>query len=120
MGVGIAIVGLLALNGLFRVMQTPAAVTALGARYLGTYLVGIPLIYGFFAIDATFRASGDTRTPFILLVVSVAVTLVLDPALMLGWGGLPRLGIAGAAIANVCTRGAAFAMGLLLAMRRGL
>jgi putative MATE family efflux protein len=101
-------------------MHTPPEVTALGVRYLGTYLIGIPLIYGFFAIDATFRASGDTRTPFILLVVSVAVTLVLDPALMLGWGGLPRLGIAGAAIANVCTRGAAFAMGTIIAIRRGL
>jgi putative MATE family efflux protein len=67
-----------------------------------------------------FRASGDTRTPFILLVASVAVTLVLDPALMLGWGPLPRLGIAGAAIATVCTRGGAFAMGILLAIRRKL
>src|SRR3954470_7653762 len=120
MGVGITVVGLLALNGLFQVMQTPPDVTSLGSRYLGTYLLGIPLIYGFFAIDATFRAAGDTRTPFVLLAVSVAITLILDPALMLGWGPLPRLGIAGAAIATVLTRGAAFAMGLLLAMRRKL
>jgi len=119
-GLAVTVVGLVALRGLFAVMHTPAAVTALGVRYLGTYLIGISLIYGFFAIDATFRASGDTRTPFIILVVSVAVTLILDPALMLGWAGLPRLGIAGAAIANVCTRGAAFAMGAIIAMRRGL
>jgi putative MATE family efflux protein len=111
---------LLALRGLFAVMHTPLEVTALGIRYLGTYLVGIPLIYGFFAIDATFRASGDTRTPFVLLAASVAITLVLDPALILGWGPLPRMGIAGAAIATVATRGAAFAMGLILVMRRGL
>jgi len=120
LGILVTVVGLVALRALFATMHTPPEVTALGVRYLGTYLIGIPLIYGFFAIDATFRASGDTRTPFILLVVSVAVTLVLDPALMLGWGGLPRLGIAGAAIANVCTRGAAFAMGTIIAMRRGL
>jgi putative MATE family efflux protein len=50
----------------------------------------------------------------------VAVTLVLDPALILGWGPLPRLGIAGAAISGVCTRGATFAMGAIIAMRRGL
>ena len=120
MGIAVAIAGLLTLRGLFSVMETPAAVTALGVRYLGMYLLGIPLIYGFFAIDATFRAAGDTRTPFVLLAVSVAVTLVLDPALMLGWGPLPRLGIAGAAIATVATRGAAFAMGILLAVRRKL
>lgn len=120
MGCVVTVLGLIALRALFATMHTPPEVTALGIRYLGTYLVGIPLIYGFFAIDATFRAAGDTRTPFILLIVSVGVTLVLDPALMLGWGPLPRLGIAGAAIANVCTRGAAFAMGAILAVRRGL
>jgi putative MATE family efflux protein len=120
LGILVTVAGLVALRALFATMHTPPEVTALGIRYLGTYLIGIPLIYGFFAIDATFRASGDTRTPFILLVVSVAVTLILDPALMLGWGGLPRLGIAGAAIANVCTRGAAFAMGTIIAMQRGL
>ena len=49
-----------------------------------------PLIFGFFAVDAAFRAGGDTRTPFVLLATSVAVTLVLDPALILGWGPLPR------------------------------
>jgi putative MATE family efflux protein len=119
-GVAVAVVGLLSLRGLFAIMQTPATVTALGLRYLGAYFVGIPLLYGFFAIDATFRASGDTRTPFILLAASVLVTLVLDPALILGWGPLPRLGIVGAAIATVCTRGAAFAMGTVLVVRRKL
>ena len=47
-------------------LHNPAGVQALGARYLGTYLMGMPLIFGFFAVDAAFRASGDTRTPMIL------------------------------------------------------
>jgi putative MATE family efflux protein len=119
-GIAVATAGLLSLRQLFVAMETSPAVTALGLRYLGAYFVGIPLLYGFFAIDATFRAAGDTRTPFVLLAVSVLVTLVLDPALMLGWWGLPRLGIVGAAIATVCTRGAAFVMGLVIVMRRGL
>lgn len=119
-GAIVAIAGLVALRNLFVVMETSPAVTALGVRYLGAYFVGIPLLYGFFAIDATFRASGDTRTPFVLLAASVAVTLVLDPALILGWGPFPRMGIVGAAIATVCTRGAAFVMGLAILSRRRL
>jgi len=99
---------------------TPTEVTALGSAYLKTYLFGTPLIYGFFAVDAAFRASGDTRTPFILLLTSVAITLVLDPVLMLGVGPFPRLGIAGAAIATIATRGAACVMGFTIAARRGL
>jgi MATE family, multidrug efflux pump len=112
--------GVLAVDRLFELMQTPPEVTAMGRRYLVTYLVGSPLIYGFFAIDAAFRAAGDTRTPFLLLAISVAVTLVLDPVLIMGLWGAPRLGIAGAAIATVCTRGAAFVMGSIVLVRRGM
>ena len=116
-GVAVSVVGHAMLPMLFALMQTPSDVTALGTRYLGTYLLGTPLLFGFFAVDAAFRASGDARTPFVLLALSVAVTLVLDPVLILGLGPAPRLGIAGAAIATVATRSVAFALGLWLVLR---
>jgi putative MATE family efflux protein len=119
-GVAVAVLGLVVLPTMFAVMHTPPDVTALGMRYLGTYLIGTPLIFGFFCVDAAFRASGDAKTPFVILLVSVAVTLVLDPVLILGLGPAPQLGIAGAAIATVTTRGVAFALGLTLVIRRGL
>ena len=118
MGVIVAAVGLSLIDHLFTAMRTSPEATALGRLYLGTYLLGAPLVYGFFAVDAGFRASGDTRTPFLLLAGSVAVTIVLDPLLILGWGPFPELGIAGAALATVATRGAAFAAGLIILARR--
>jgi putative MATE family efflux protein len=120
LGLIVAVTMTLALPKMFAVMHTPPEVTALGSTYLRTILLGTPLIYGFFAIDAAFRASGDTRTPFVLLLASVAITLVLDPVLILGLGPFPRLGIAGAAIATISTRSAAFVMGMTIAARRGL
>jgi putative MATE family efflux protein len=120
LGALVGIVGLLLLPQLFAVMRTPADVTALGMRYLGTYLLAAPLFFGYFAVDATFRAAGDTRTPFTLLLTSVAVTLALDPVLILGLGPMPALGIAGAAVATVGVRSVAFAIGLVLLVRRGL
>jgi putative MATE family efflux protein len=120
LGCVVAALGVLFVDELFALMHTPPEVSAMGRRYLTAYFIGSPLIYGFFAVDAAFRASGDTRTPFVLLAISVAVTLVLDPLLILGWWGAPRLGIAGAAIATVCTRGAAFVMGCALLVRRGM
>jgi len=119
-GVIVAVLGLWNLPLLFAWMHTPDAVTALGTNYLGVYLLGAPLIYGFFAVDAAFRASGDTRTPFVLLLSSVAVTLVLDPVMILGLGPVPRLGIAGAAIATISTRGVVCVVGALIAVRRGI
>jgi putative MATE family efflux protein len=120
LGALVAAIGLGALEICFAVMNTPPEVTALGLRYLGAYLVGAPLIFGFFAVDAAFRASGDARTPFVLLATSVAITLVLDPILIMGLFGAPRLGVMGAAIATVATRAVAFTLGLVIAIRRGL
>jgi putative MATE family efflux protein len=120
LGAVIAIVGAMNVDRLFALMQTPPEVTALGRDYLRIYLLGAPLIYGYFAVDAGFRAAGDTRTPFVLLLVSTLCTLILDPVLILGLGGAPRLGIDGAAIALLLTRGGAFVAGVVLLNRRGL
>jgi putative MATE family efflux protein len=116
-GAVVGAAGYVMLPHLFAMMRTPPDVTALGMRYLGTYLLGTPLIFGFFAVDAAFRASGDARTPFVILAVSVAVTMVLDPVLIMGLGPAPRLGIAGAAIATISVRAVAFALGLWLVVR---
>jgi putative MATE family efflux protein len=120
LGVLCAAIGMSLLPHLFSIMHTPPAVGALGVRYLGTYLFGAPLIFGFFAVDAAFRAAGDTRTPFLLLSASVGVTLVLDPILIVGWGPIPALGVAGAAISTIGTRAVAFALGLTIVGRRGV
>jgi putative MATE family efflux protein len=120
LGIVVAIAGLLVVDWMFAVMHTSPEVTALGKRYLTAYLAGCPLIFGYFAIDAAFRASGDTRTPFLLLAVSVIAALVLDPVLILGLGPAPPLGIAGAAIATILTRGSVFVLGLALLTRRSM
>jgi putative MATE family efflux protein len=105
---------------MFRVMTVPPEVAALGRAYLSTWLLGCPLVFGFFAIEAAFRAAGDTRTPFLMLAGSVCVSIVLDPLLITGVGPFPRLGVEGAALASVMVRGGGFLLGLVIAMRRGL
>jgi putative MATE family efflux protein len=82
-------------------------------------LVGAVLIYGYFVVTAAFRSAGDTRTPFVLLGASVLLNLVLDPIMILGWGPMPALGVYGAALATVLTRGLGFLAGIELLRRRG-
>lgn len=108
------------LSSLFAMMGTTDSVSAIGERYLGTYLLGMPLIFGFFAVDAAFRAFGDTRTPLYILAVTTLLGLVLDPVLILGVGSLPALGVRGAAMATLVPRGAGFVIGVVLLHRRGL
>jgi putative MATE family efflux protein len=114
------LLGVALTSDLFRFMGVPAEVATLGRSYLDTWLLGGPLVFGFFAIEATFRASGDTRTPFFLLMASVLLSIGLDPLLIAGIGPLPRLGVEGAALASVMVRGGGFLIGIGIAWRRGL
>jgi len=113
-GTVVSLVGLAIMDSLFRLMTVPAEVAQLGHTYLATWLLGAPLVFGFFAIEATFRAAGDTRTPFRMLAGSVVVSIVLDPLL------IPRLGVEGAALASVMVRGGGFLLGIVIALRHGL
>jgi len=119
-GLVVSVAGELIADTMFRVMAVPPEVAALGHTYLSTWLLGGPLVFGFFAIEATFRAAGDTRTPFLMLAGSVCVSILLDPLLIMGLGPFPRLGVEGAALASVMVRGGGFLVGLVLAWRRGL
>src|SRR5256885_1729982 len=96
-GTAVSLLGFVLARDLFHLMTVPREVAAFGQRYLDTWLVGGPLVFGFFAIEATFRAAGDTRTPFALLAASVLLSIGLDPLLIAGVGPFPRLGVEGAA-----------------------
>lgn len=112
--------GALSVDSLFALMRAPDEVTALGRTYLRIYLLGCPLLFGYFVVDAAFRATGDARTPLLLLAAATAITLFLDPMLIHGWWGAPALGIKGAALATLCVRSIAFLVGIVLVNRRGL
>lgn len=124
LALGVALIlGASALAGLwalFSLMGTPGEVTVQGSGYLAVYLVGVPIVFIYFVMDAAFRAAGDTRTPLRLLTLALALNFVLDPLLILGVGPFPRLGIQGAALATLLTRSAALLLGLWLLVRRGL
>lgn len=67
-------------------------------------------------LQSALRGAGNVRVPAALILGSVLICLVLSPALILGWFGLPRLGIAGAGLAQVlCNVGA---LALLIAYMR--
>jgi putative MATE family efflux protein len=113
-------VGLFSLWPLFAVMRMPTDVTVAGAGYLAVYLTGCPVVFAWFAMDAAFRAAGDTRTPLRILVIALIANAILDPLLILGPGPLPRLGIQGAALATILTRAGGCAIGYRWLARRGL
>jgi putative MATE family efflux protein len=118
-GVLVSVFGLVVMDGMFALMAVPPDVARIGHQYLATWLLGGPLVFGFFAIEATFRASGDTRTPMLLLVTSVALSVTLDP-LDRRRRSIPAAWRRGAAATSVMVRGGGFLIGVVIAFRRGL
>ncbi len=69
--------------------------------YLGGFLIILPMV-GNFAM----RAAGDARTPALILTFAALLNIALDPLLIFGLLGFPRLELQGAAAATVIANGA--------------
>jgi putative MATE family efflux protein len=82
-------------------LATPESVQADAMAYLRVIFFGIPLSTFSMMLSMSLRGAGDAKTPFYSVVVITALTVVLNPLLILGIGPFPQLGIAGSALANV-------------------
>ena len=75
-----------------------------GREYLGIILFMMPAVWIGQLYCSTLRECGETVVPMISGVVAVLTNLVLDYILIFGRFGLPKMGVAGAAIATVIAR----------------
>ncbi len=90
--------------------------------YLQIMFLALPFIFFHFGFRATLQGYGDTKTPMILTIVSSVLDTVLDPFFVFGWGPIPQMGVSGAALTTLMTRGlvAIFGMYLLFSGRLGI
>ena len=95
-------------------------VVAAGTGYLAILLVVLPGFFAGMVLYSGFQALGDTRTPMFITFGTNVIDFALDPLLIFGWLGFPRMGATGAALATVLSQsGGLVAMALIL-RRRGL
>jgi putative MATE family efflux protein len=118
MGLAGTAAGLFFARPIFSLVASDPGVVAAGASYLRVVLVGTPLIMMSLSCESVLRASGDTRTPFLVDLGAVALNAVLAPLLIYGLGPFPRMGVAGAAWATVAAQLVMFACYAALALRR--
>ena len=105
--IGVTLVGYpLAEQGLRAVRMTDPEVLRLGTTYMHIILVGISTMFVSMTLGSIFRAGGDTITPMMVLIFSTLINITLDPLLIFGLWGFPKLGVAGSAYATLIGRGA--------------
>lgn len=89
-------------------LRTPPDALPLALTYMRIIFLALPFTGGLFFLMAVLRGAGDSRTPFIYLLMSVVIDIALNPLLIFGWGPVPRLGIAGSAIATLIAQALSF------------
>jgi putative MATE family efflux protein len=101
--------GLVTLVGLIAVFLITPLFTLLGASqqlmpliqsYMGIYLLSAPALVLPMVGSAILRANGNAIAPSMVLTLIAVIKGLATPALMYGWGPLPRLELAGAALAS--------------------
>jgi putative MATE family efflux protein len=95
-----AVAGLLLSRPLLLAMSTPADSLALAVAYMRVIFLALPCLYLYAFVMAVLRGAGDSKTPFYFMLLSVGIDIALNPLLIFGLGPLPRLGIAGSALAT--------------------
>lgn len=95
------VIGEVLVYRLLVLINTPADVFAMSASYLRIFLWTIPLAFALFLMGSILRGIGDSKTPVYFQAVSVIINAALDPVLMFGWAGFPKLGVNGTAYASI-------------------
>lgn len=94
---------------LLKMMGTTPDVLPMAVSYLRLLSFTIPVTFGLFLLTAVLRGVGDSKTPLWFQTGSVLATIVIDPVLIFGLAGAPRLGLNGTVVANLLTQIAALA-----------
>jgi putative MATE family efflux protein len=100
-GLVVAIVGGIFIRPIMGVLGVPPNILDQSTTYGLIILVGMPGFFVYLIATSVLRGVGDTTTPLVALVMSILVGLVVTPSLILGWGGLPKLGLYAAAVAFI-------------------
>ncbi len=112
----VAIVGELWSPQMLQLLGTPANIIAQSDAYTRVIFLAAPVLFPYLVYTTFLRGIGDAQTPFYFLLLSTLLFVPLMPALILGWWGLPRLGVVSVAVASLLSQGITFAA-LLVRLR---
>lgn len=105
LGAAVMVVGLNTIDFVFTALGAGPRTLPLIHQYMQVFYYGgvfmiLPMVGNF-----SMRAAGDARVPAVILTTSALINIALDPVMIFGLLGFPRLELRGAAIATVIANG---------------
>lgn len=110
-------VGLVIARPLLSLLGADAEVLTLGMAYLRIAFPGMFTMILVFVINAMLRGAGEARWAMVVVFLSTAVTVILEPALIYGFGPIPELGVAGSAWAFALGFGTGLALQIFVLLQ---
>ncbi|MBP5160289.1 MAG: MATE family efflux transporter, partial [Lachnospiraceae bacterium] len=101
--------GLVFVEGILKLMDTPAEVLPESTTYLGIYFAGVSTVIIYNSGMSILRSLGDSFHPLVYLAVSSGTNVVLDILFV----AVFKLGVTGAAVATVASQGLSAVLCLL-------
>jgi putative MATE family efflux protein len=117
--VAMAIIGLLVCEPILVAMKTPADSLPLAIAYMRVIFLALPCLYMYAFVMSMLRGAGDSKTPFYFMLLSVVIDIGLNPVFIFGLGPIPRLGIAGSALATFVSQAISLTALVMHLYRRG-
>lgn len=110
----IAVLGIIFTRPILKLLDTPENMLDISAGYLRLILVGVPFLAVYNTYSAILRGLGDSRAPFLSVLVCSVMNAGLDIVLVAGL----RYGAAGAAAATAISQGAMTVFILLYTVKK--
>jgi putative MATE family efflux protein len=101
LGLVVALVGGIWIEDIMALLGAPDNIRDMAVGYGRIMFIGMPGFFIFLVVTSVLRGVGDTVTPLFSLILSMIVGVILTPALIEGWWGLPQLGVNSAAWAFI-------------------
>jgi len=108
----VIVIGFLTIDPLFKALGATPELLPLIRQYMVIWYPGMIFVVIPMVGNNAIRATGDTKTPGLIMVVAAVANAIMDPLLIFGLGPFPRLELAGAAIATVIARAITLAVTL--------
>jgi putative MATE family efflux protein len=112
------VLGELSIYPLFRLMGASEELLPMIHSYMFIWYIGVTFVVIPMVGNNIIRATGDMRTPGLVMTSIAVLNMILDPVLIFGLGPFPALGIAGGAIATVLARAVGMVITFVILLKR--